>query len=156
MTGARVASTGTIHLRGVDLESIRRHAEETYPHECCGLLLGTLDATLDPPARLARLVEALDNEREESRHNRFLITPETMLRADRSARARGLEILGFYHSHPDAPAEPSEYDREHAWPFYSYIIVSVVQGQAGDLRSWRLTEDRGRFDAETVVPALED
>ncbi|HEX7879396.1 MAG TPA: M67 family metallopeptidase [Candidatus Eisenbacteria bacterium] len=150
----RTDRAGGLLIRPSDLEAIRRHGEEAFPHECCGLLLGKVE----PDGRTKRVttVEPLANEREESRHNRFLITPETFLAADRSARRRGIDILGFYHSHPNAPAVPSEFDREHAWPFYSYIIVSVVDGGARELDSWTLAEDRTRFDAEPVVPARED
>jgi proteasome lid subunit RPN8/RPN11 len=156
MSPTRTDRAGAIHLKCADLEAIRQHGEEAYPNECCGLLLGTLEPGPAPPAKLIRSVERLENEREESRHNRFLITPETFLRVDRAARARGLEILGFYHSHPDHPARPSEFDREHAWPVYSYIIVSVTDGVSRELNSWVLASDRGRFESETIVPALED
>jgi proteasome lid subunit RPN8/RPN11 len=150
----REAPVAGLLLRPSDLEIIRRHGEEAFPHECCGLLLGHVEP--GNRAKVVTSVERLLNEHEDSRHNRFLITPETFLAADRSARRRGLDILGFYHSHPNAPAVPSEFDREHAWPFYSYIIVSVVDGAARELDSWRLSEDRTRFDAEPVVPARED
>lgn len=156
MSRPRTATIGTVHVTCADLEAIRRHGEDTYPHECCGLLLGTLDQRTDPAAKIVSAIERLDNEREDSRHNRFLISPETFLRADRAARARSLEILGFYHSHPDHPAVPSEFDRENAWPFYSYIIVSVANGASRELNSWVLAGDRGRFEPETLVPALED
>jgi proteasome lid subunit RPN8/RPN11 len=150
----RAGPTGGVQVRPTDLEAIRRHGEETWPHECCGLLLGRVEA--DGRTKRVSAVEKLVNEREDSRHNRFLIAPETFLAADRSARRRGLEILGFYHSHPGAPAVPSEFDREHAWPFYSYIIVSVIDGSARELHSWTLAEDRTHFDAEPIVPARED
>lgn len=156
MSPTRTAAAGAIHLKCAHLEAIRRHGEDAYPHECCGLLLGTLGADSAAPAKIIHAVERLDNEREDSRHNRFLITPETFLRADRAARARGLDILGFYHSHPDHPAAPSEFDREHAWPVYSYIIVSVAGGNSRELNSWVLAADRSRFEPETIVPALED
>lgn len=156
MSPTRTAAVGPIHLKCVHLETIRRHGEDAYPNECCGLLLGTLETGREAPAKIIRAVEPLDNERADSRHNRFLITPETFLRADRAARARGLDILGFYHSHPDHPAVPSEFDREHAWPVYSYIIVSVANGVSRDLNSWVLAPDRERFESEPIVPALED
>jgi len=151
-------STGSsgLMIRPADLEAIRCHGEDGYPHECCGLLLGRVESTGGGRIKLVTSVERLDNEREDSRHNRFLITPATFLAADRAARARGEEILGFYHSHPNAPAVPSEFDREHAWPFYSYIIVSVVEGGARELNSWVLSEDRKNYDAEPIVPARED
>jgi proteasome lid subunit RPN8/RPN11 len=70
--------------------------------------------------------------------------------ADRAAEARGLDVVGWYHSHPDHPARPSEYDREHAWPWYSYIIVSVTKGVAGEMTSWRLQDDRAGYEKERI------
>jgi len=95
-------------------------------------------------------IVAVENRREESRHNRYLIAPEQFLFADRAARGAGLDVIGFFHSHPDHPARPSAFDLEHAWPYYSYLIVGVTRGQAGEGRSWRLAEDRSRFEEETV------
>lgn len=141
----------SLQIGPADLERIRRHGEGTFPHECCGLLLGHWSAERRQVVRL----QALDNEREDSRHNRFLITPETILRADRAARAEGLDVIGFYHSHPDAPARPSDYDREHAWPSYSYVIVSIQKGQAAELTSWTLAEERTHFNPETIVSTTE-
>src|SRR5215813_891759 len=94
------------------LEAIRRHAEASYPEECCGFLLGTLEGER---TRIERVVAA-GNEREESRHNRYLIRPESVLAVHKEARLLGCDIVGYYHSHPDHPARPSEFDRDHAWP----------------------------------------
>lgn len=141
----------SLRIGPADLERIRRHGEGTFPHECCGLLLGRWSSDEREVVKL----QALDNEREDSRHNRFLITPETILRADRAARAEGLDVIGFYHSHPDAPAQPSDYDREHAWPSYSYVIVSIQKGQAAELTSWTLAEERTHFNPETIVTTTE-
>ncbi len=92
-----------------------------------------------------------DNDREEdAQRNRFLITPEAYLRGDKAARAQGLDVIGFYHSHPNAPARPSQYDLDHAWPFYSYVIVSVQDRAAADITSWRLQDDRAAFDPEEI------
>jgi proteasome lid subunit RPN8/RPN11 len=135
------------------LEKIRQHGEESYPHECCGALLG-LDADGEVvPARGARQVLEIfpvKNRREDSPRNRFSVTSEDVREADRAACVQGLGVIGWYHSHPDHPARPSEYDREHAWPWYSYIIVSVESGKAQDLTSWRLQDDRSRFLPEVV------
>ena len=152
----RATGSSGLMIRPADLESIRCHGEDGYPHECCGLLLGRVESTGGGRIKVVTSVERLENEREDSRHNRFLITPATFLAADRAARSRGEEILGFYLSHPNAPAVPSEFDREHAWPFYSYIIMSVVEGGARELNSWVLSEDRRHYDAEPIVPARED
>ena len=128
------------------LESIHRHAAATYPEECCGFLIGRAKGDSTSVERLL----AVDNERQDSRHNRFLIHPETVLAAHKEARAAGLDVVGYYHSHPDHPAKPSEFDREHAWPGLSYVIVSVQGGKVAEARSWRLTDDRERFEEEAI------
>ena len=99
---------------------------------------------------LSRAQELLpvDDPGRETERNRFLIDPLDQLRVEKDARARGLEVLGYYHSHPDHPARPSKYDREHAWPWYSYVIISVERGIAKDLTCWVLAEDRGMFHPE--------
>lgn len=129
------------------LEAIRAHGAETYPHECCGFILGV---TENGTRRAAELLRA-ENERTDSANNRYLISPEAYLRAERAAERSGREIVGFYHSHPDAEARPSEFDRAHALPGCSYVIVSVRRGQAGDLNSWVLSEDYSVFEAEDIV-----
>jgi len=101
------------------------------------------------PNRAQELLPVDDPGRETER-NRFLIDPLDQLRVEKDARARGLEVLGYYHSHPDHPARPSIYDRKHAWPWYSYVIISVEQGVPKDLTSWVLAEDRWAFRAEQV------
>lgn len=134
------------------LETIHDHARAAYPEECCGVLMGTLgEGGLGGTVEVAR---PLENERQDSRHNRYVIHPETVLGAHKEARRLGLDILGYFHSHPDHPAVPSEFDREHAWPGVSYVITSVEQGQIAGTRSWQLTEDRDAFDEETleVIP----
>ena len=133
------------------LQTIELHGKTTYPEECCGVLIGR-PAAGDGTTLVERLL-SVDNERGDSRHNRYVISPETILAAQREARVAGLEIVGYYHSHPDHPARPSDFDREHAWPGLSYLIVSVERGQAVDARSWRLADDRERFDEETLDPA---
>jgi proteasome lid subunit RPN8/RPN11 len=127
-------------------DRIRAHAAEAYPHECCGALLGR---DRDAVREILDLLP-LPNQHELSPRNRFLITADDFRRAEGAARERGLELVGWYHSHPDQPALPSEFDRQHAWPWYSYIIVSVEKGGANALASWRLAEDRLRFTPELV------
>ncbi|MDW8050952.1 MAG: M67 family metallopeptidase [Armatimonadota bacterium] len=127
-------------------KAIRAHAREAYPDECCGALLGIETGE----ARHVRQVVRLENERIDERRRRFYISPRQVLQVERYAHAQGLLLLGFYHSHPDHPAVPSEYDRQHALPFYSYPIVSVQGGKPTELRSWRLRDDRSGFDEETV------
>jgi len=92
----------------------------------------------------------LESPGRESERNRFLIDPLEQLRVEKDARARHLDVLGYYHSHPDHPARPSEYDRDHAWPWYSYIIISIERGEPKDVTSWVLSDDRSRFDSETI------
>ncbi len=130
-------------------DAIRLHGEAEYPHECCGLLIGRTEAD---HGKTVVEVYPVSNAREEgAKHNRSLIPPDEYVRGERRARARGLEIVGNYHSHPDHPAEPSQFDLDHAWPTWSYIIVSVSAGQACDLRSWEMRADRSRFDEEEIA-----
>jgi proteasome lid subunit RPN8/RPN11 len=127
---------------------IAAHGERDYPHECCGLLLGNFD---EDKAKLVVETYPISNAREEeAKRNRFLIRPEELIRGERYAETKRLEVIGFYHSHPDHPAVPSKYDLEHAWPVYSYIIVSVKAGKAEDLRSWEMNPDRSHFAEEEI------
>lgn len=125
--------------------AIRAHGRETYPHECCGALIGRDNQVVS--------AYALPNTTEEGPRRRFLVRPDDYRQAEQQAAAQGLELLGFYHSHPDHPARPSQYDLDHAWPFFAYVIVAVAQGQDGDLTSWRLSDDRGQFEPEDAVVA---
>jgi cysteine synthase B len=124
--------------------AIRRHAVATYPDECCGALLGS-------PGGAVREALALDNHSDGERRRRFVVTPRDYQQAEARADALGVELVGFYHSHPDHPAVPSEFDLDHAWPNLSYVIVSVRAGRDQELRSWRLRADRSRFDEEAVT-----
>jgi proteasome lid subunit RPN8/RPN11 len=130
---------------------IRAHGAEAYPEECCGALLGSDGATAGDK-REREIVELLrlTNQREDSPQNRFAVAPREVIEADRAAQALGLEVVGWYHSHPDHPARPSEYDRQHAWPWYSYVIVRVENGEAREMTSWRLKEDRGEYEEEKI------
>jgi proteasome lid subunit RPN8/RPN11 len=129
------------------LADIRAHGVQDYPYECCGLLLGRYS----DDGKVVTETFPISNAREESaKRNRFLITPEELIRGERYARSKDLEVVGFYHSHPDSPAMPSQYDLEHAWPTYSYIIVSTRADQATDLFSWEQEPDRSRFNQEEV------
>jgi len=127
---------------------IRAHGVETYPHECCGALLGR-DGEAGAPRLVSDLLP-LANRRDDSPRNRFELTADDVRHAEKAARDKGIELLGWYHSHPDAPARPSEYDRDHAWPWYSYIIVSVQKGEPRDMTSWRLHDDRTGYDPEAI------
>jgi len=128
--------------------NIKVDGETAYPNECCGIILGEIS---DNGTKNAKRTVAINNSGEDSeRYHRFLITPEDMLRAEQAARVAKLEVIGFYHSHPDHPSEPSGYDKDHALPFYSYVIVSVDGGKARLLTSWELTDDRLYFTQEVI------
>lgn len=122
---------------GVGL-AIRRHGEETFPHECCGALVGS--------DGLVTGVVALPNTTEEGPRRRFMVRPSDYRVAEQQATKGGAELLGFYHSHPDHPARPSQYDLDYAWPTFAYVIVSVMAGAARDMTVWFLREDRTSFD----------
>lgn len=140
-----------ITLAPTQLDEISRHGEQEYPHECCGLLLGNF---FDDGSKAVVETYPISNAREvEARHHRSLITPQELMKGERLARERGLDVVGNYHSHPDHPAVPSQYDLEHAWPTWSYIIVSVPEGRAAELRSWEMQPDRSRFDEEELKAA---
>jgi proteasome lid subunit RPN8/RPN11 len=128
---------------------IKREGEKAFPNECCGVLLGRLG---DDDSRNVEAVLPIENTREvEEQYHRFRIEAEDLMRAEKEARKQNREVLGFYHSHPDHPARPSEYDREFALPFYSYIILGVEGSRAAELTSWRLTEDRSAFNKEVIT-----
>ncbi len=132
--------------------AIRAHAAKDYPHECCGFLVGKAEGEA---VRVVHTIAAA-NTREDSPRNRFEIDPGELVKTDRAARAEGLGVVGFYHSHPDAPAQPSEFDREHAWPGYCYVIVSVKQGRPAEMRLWLLRDDRTQFDEDLIEDPIEE
>lgn len=154
-----MAGEPTLWISGHLAEKIRAHGAETYPHECCGALLGRDSAAvaagdsdengLTPPREILALFP-LVNRRDDSPRNRFSVTADDVRAADSAAQKQGLEVVGWYHSHPDHPARPSQYDRDHAWPWYSYVIVSVQQGSPQDMTSWRLNDDRAEFSPEGI------
>ncbi len=135
-----------LRLRPGHTRTVHTHLCRAYPEEGCGVMLGR-ESNGD---REVERVIGFDNVREDSRTNRYLIAPEQFLRAEREAREAGLDVIGFFHSHPDHPSRPSAFDLEHAWPWYSYLIVSVEKGAVSDARSWRLAEDRSRFEPEDL------
>ena len=132
MTSHRIAVSSAVD------NAIRRHGEETYPHECCGALVGQdghVTATVPLP-----------NTTEEGPRRRFLVRPSDYRMAESRATELGGELLGFYHSHPDHPARPSQFDLDHAWPTFAYVIVAVAAGTATDMTVWYLKEDRTIFE----------
>lgn len=129
------------------LDDIRRHAEETYPEECCGFLLGSMGADGNEIHLARRAV----NQNENRREDRYVISPDEYRNAERAARKVDVDVVGIYHSHPDHPARPSSTDLEAAtFPGYTYAIVSVLNGRAADLTAWTLAPDRSRFISEDV------
>ena len=138
----------SLSLQAGTAEAIRQHGIETYPNECCGALIGR--------DGVVTATHALPNTTEEGPRRRFMVRPQDYRTAERRASELGGELLGFYHSHPDHPARPSQYDLDHAWPFFSYIIVSVRAGVPEDMTSWRLREDRSAFDQENFTYAEHD
>lgn len=142
-----------IKLRAELYEEILRHAEGEYPRECCGLLIGRI--TDGGRTRVVEFTHPVKNtfEDEGEHYHRMAISPLEYARAERTHAARGLGVVGNYHSHPNHPAVPSRFDLEHLapWPTMSYVVVSVLEGKASDVRSWELEADRSRFNEEDVV-----
>src|SRR5438445_505017 len=132
------------------LSEIRQHGERDYPFECCGLMLGRFEG--NGRKSVVEIYPISNAREEEAKRNRFLIRPQELMRGEKYAREKNLDVVGFYHSHPDDAAVPSQYDLEHAWPTYSYIVVSVQNGHAVDLRSWEMEDDRSRFNEEEITP----
>ena len=136
-----------IYLTEEHKKAIEAHGEATYPNECGGMILGLFDKEKDKT-----VVELLpmENSSQQDQKNRVLILPKDVLRAERYARSNKLDVIGYYHSHPEDVAVPSQYDLDHALPVWSYIIVSVLQGKAANLRSWVMEDDRSKFNEESL------
>ena len=130
-----------------DVGHIHEHALEAYPHECAGAIVGMDTGGMKVVVDVWRA----ENTHEGERERRFLIEPLKIKEFEERALERDLDVLGFYHSHPDHPAEPSDYDREHAWPGWSYVIASVGKENVEDVRSWVLRPDRSGYDEEEIV-----
>jgi proteasome lid subunit RPN8/RPN11 len=128
-----------------ELQLIMNHARSTYPEECCGFLLG-----VDSEVRRIQRALPAQNANQDSRKNRYNIDPMELVRADEEARRSSLNLIGIYHSHPDAPAQPSQFDLEHAWPWYSYLVLSVQNGEPKDVSVWLLSEDRSTFHLDDL------
>lgn len=128
------------------VELFSGQAVEEYPHECCGFLIGSVNG------ETADVLEYLpaDNTMQENRERRFIIDPQEYIKIENYADSRNLTLVGIVHSHPNAPDIPSEFDREHAFSGFSYVIISVSETKVNGYRSWRLAEDRGSFNEETI------
>jgi proteasome lid subunit RPN8/RPN11 len=136
-----------IKIGAGDVGNIHEHAKVTYPEECSGVIVGMNTGEMKVVVDVWRA----ENTHEDERSRRFLIDPLVYMKLEQQANERDMDVLGIYHSHPDHPAEPSEYDREHAWPNFSYIIASVGSEQVEDMRSWVLKDDRSGYDEEPIV-----
>jgi proteasome lid subunit RPN8/RPN11 len=138
----------TLVLTSDQISQIEREGAEAYPNECCGAMLGRDDAD---SRRLVSRLEPLGNSFEaDEQYHRFSLNPRDLMQLEKRAGDAGLAVLGFYHSHPDHPARPSEYDRQHAWPYYSYVIVSIAKRNPVDLTSWQLDESTEQFKPEMI------
>jgi proteasome lid subunit RPN8/RPN11 len=137
-----------IEIHKTDLHLIKQHSEKDYPNECCGFLLGKAENG----KKTVVLSQPVQNYREsKNQYNRFEIPPHEYIKAEQFAKSNNLDIVGFYHSHPNAEAQPSQYDLDHSWPFYSYIIVSVKNKKSDKTTSWQLKENRSEFIQEEIV-----
>ena len=137
-----------LSLPAAVFSAVRSHSEETFPNECCGVLIGRTDAEM----KKVTSVHPIENRFEPGeRYHRFLITPDDYRNAESDAKHLGLDILGFYHSHPDAPSVASKYDLDHAFPWFSYLILSVMARSYRDHHSWVMENDRSRFKEEEVI-----
>jgi proteasome lid subunit RPN8/RPN11 len=135
----------TLRLPGALADEIRRHGEAAYPAECCGAMVGRAEGAAKEVLRLAPAV----NRRTDDPH-RYLIAPDDLRQLEREVREEGQEIVGYYHSHPDHPARPSAFDAEHAWPWYSYLIVRIDRGRGADLASWVLDDEHPLMHPESL------
>lgn len=141
-----------LEISSLLLDEIHAHGEDSYPEEGAGLLLGSSNGDFKSVFSILKLPNAREDE---ARHNRYLLTAQDMLRGEQEAIKLGLDIVGIFHSHPDHPNRPSEFDRDWAMPWFSYIITSVSDGKAVESRSWRLNDDRLGFTEEKIQVILE-
>ena len=139
----------SIALNAADYEAIRTHGEETFPEECCGFMLRRGEWRRSHGVGIAPGGATTGKTRRGTTASSS--RPEEFMKSEKTARSKGLDVVGFYHSHPNAPARPSQYDLDHAWPFYSYVIVSIQDGSADAMTSWRLAEGRNEFTEEPIV-----
>jgi proteasome lid subunit RPN8/RPN11 len=136
-----------IRLSEKNVDEIEYHAAQSYPEECCGMMLGFSENG----NHFVEEIIKIDNSQEGNRNCRFLITPEQYRQAEQLARKRKLELLGFYHSHPDHPASPSSFDTEHAMPWFTYVILSVEQGQPAAMTAWLLNDEHTKFKERMMI-----
>jgi proteasome lid subunit RPN8/RPN11 len=140
-----------ISLSEENKKAIEAHGESAFPYECGGMLIGRFEA--DGKKTVVETFP-LENSSEEDQKNRVLILPKDVMRAERYARSLGLDVIGYYHSHPEDAAVPSQYDLDHALPVWSYVIVSVMRGKAADVRSWQMEDNRSKFNKEEIFEEI--
>jgi proteasome lid subunit RPN8/RPN11 len=142
-----IALTRELYAR-IEEEGVR-----AYPNECCGVMIGHDIVLKDGSTRreVERLQPLTNSFELEEQYHRFRLDPLEYIKVEKEAGAAGKLVLGFYHSHPDCPARPSEYDRQHGWPFYSYVIVSIMKSQPAEMTSWKLDEQTEQFEIEELV-----
>ena len=138
----------SLHIPQEILLRIHQHGEQAYPEEGAGLLLGELK---DSDHQVKEILPLANAREAQARHNRYQLTPQDYMQGEQFAESLGLAVLGVFHSHPDHPNRPSEFDRQWAWPNFSYLITSVLQGKAARSRSWRLREERDNFSEEQIA-----
>jgi proteasome lid subunit RPN8/RPN11 len=136
-----------VYLTEEHIKQIEAHGERTYPYECGGMLIGRFEDRRKTVLELLPMENAMA---ETEQHNRVLILPKDVLRAERFAREKRLDVVGYYHSHPDHVARPSQFDLDHALPVWTYIIVSIEGGKAVDTRAWEMENDRSKFNEEKI------
>ena len=136
-----------IDIKKNHIDQIKEHAQKDYPYECCGILLGKFSGA---EKTVTQVLEITNEKEDENKHNRYLIPSSKILQTELYAIKNGLDIVGFYHSHPDHSAVPSAYDVEHALPVYSYLIVSVYDAKAVDFTISVLSDDRAKFEKELI------
>ena len=137
-----------LKIDNTHFELIKAYGVESYPNECCGFLLGK---QTDGHKEVLTTLPAANTREESEQYHRFLITAEQFLQSEKFAKEHNMDIIGFYHSHPNAEARPSAYDLEHSWPWYSYVIVSLKQNVVQKVTSWVLKDDRAKFDEEEII-----
>ncbi len=140
-----------IVLKSSQFQQIEEEGAAAYPNECCGIMIGRDVSDGACTRRIVERLEPMQNVFDpEQQRRRFAVDPLALMKAEKSAAEAGQLVLGFYHSHPDHPARPSEFDREHAWPFYSYIIVSIAQGKPVAMTSWLLDDQTQTFSRQDI------
>jgi proteasome lid subunit RPN8/RPN11 len=155
-THATHAANNVLCLPSEYVRQIEAEGSAAYPNECCGIMFGRDERDGGITHRIVERIEPVQNAFEaDEQFHRFSISPQQLMHAEKVAAENGELVLGFYHSHPDHPARPSEHDREHAWPFYSYVIVAIHNRQPIDMTSWLLDEHTNVFARQEIIEALE-